>query len=244
MSSSPEDYSYFSDICTEICGGLCCDPWWGIISYQTVKGGGLSNLNGFRADVIKGIKTRAQRIIDGYTTREPTPKYLFSSPERYNIILRDIKVNGTILHLNIMAMFAFRCRYLSPDKVCMIHPSITGGEDVRPSHCGYMGSLRVNPGEKGYCRVIHAAESESSDSNAVRSAIEVERTASEKHYNEGFSTVESAADNLLTQLKDFCLRNYSHLFPQKKNVAPGRNDPCYCGSGKKYKKCHGADLEN
>jgi len=19
----------------------------------------------------------------------------------------------------------------------------------------------------------------------------------------------------------------------------GRNDPCYCGSGKKYKKCHG-----
>jgi preprotein translocase subunit SecA len=19
---------------------------------------------------------------------------------------------------------------------------------------------------------------------------------------------------------------------------PGRNDPCYCGSGKKYKKCH------
>ena len=22
---------------------------------------------------------------------------------------------------------------------------------------------------------------------------------------------------------------------------PGRNDPCYCGSGKKYKKCHGAN---
>ena len=22
--------------------------------------------------------------------------------------------------------------------------------------------------------------------------------------------------------------------------APGRNDPCPCGSGKKYKKCHGA----
>lgn len=22
---------------------------------------------------------------------------------------------------------------------------------------------------------------------------------------------------------------------------PGRNDPCFCGSGKKYKKCHGAD---
>jgi uncharacterized protein len=25
-----------------------------------------------------------------------------------------------------------------------------------------------------------------------------------------------------------------------KEATPGRNDPCYCGSGKKYKKCHGA----
>jgi len=22
---------------------------------------------------------------------------------------------------------------------------------------------------------------------------------------------------------------------------PGRNDPCWCGSGKKYKKCHSAE---
>jgi uncharacterized protein len=26
----------------------------------------------------------------------------------------------------------------------------------------------------------------------------------------------------------------------RKQPAPGRNDPCPCGSGKKYKKCHGA----
>jgi uncharacterized protein YecA (UPF0149 family) len=25
------------------------------------------------------------------------------------------------------------------------------------------------------------------------------------------------------------------------DAAPGRNDPCPCGSGKKYKKCCGAD---
>jgi uncharacterized protein len=28
--------------------------------------------------------------------------------------------------------------------------------------------------------------------------------------------------------------------PIRKEAAPGRNDPCPCGSGKKYKKCHGA----
>ncbi|MDO8449359.1 MAG: UPF0149 family protein [Rhodoferax sp.] len=26
----------------------------------------------------------------------------------------------------------------------------------------------------------------------------------------------------------------------RKEATPGRNDPCFCGSGKKYKKCHGA----
>lgn len=26
--------------------------------------------------------------------------------------------------------------------------------------------------------------------------------------------------------------------PNPPNKAPGRNDPCHCGSGKKYKQCH------
>jgi uncharacterized protein len=28
--------------------------------------------------------------------------------------------------------------------------------------------------------------------------------------------------------------------PRRVSAAPGRNDPCPCGSGRKYKKCHGA----
>ncbi len=27
--------------------------------------------------------------------------------------------------------------------------------------------------------------------------------------------------------------------PRTVEDEPGRNDPCWCGSGKKYKKCHG-----
>jgi uncharacterized protein len=27
---------------------------------------------------------------------------------------------------------------------------------------------------------------------------------------------------------------------RRTEAEPGRNDPCWCGSGKKYKKCHGA----
>jgi preprotein translocase subunit SecA len=31
--------------------------------------------------------------------------------------------------------------------------------------------------------------------------------------------------------------------PVKADKKVGRNDPCPCGSGKKYKKCHGASLD-
>jgi preprotein translocase subunit SecA len=27
--------------------------------------------------------------------------------------------------------------------------------------------------------------------------------------------------------------------PVRVEKTPGRNEPCYCGSGKKYKQCHG-----
>lgn len=30
--------------------------------------------------------------------------------------------------------------------------------------------------------------------------------------------------------------------PEKKVEEQGRNDDCACGSGKKYKKCHGATI--
>ena len=30
------------------------------------------------------------------------------------------------------------------------------------------------------------------------------------------------------------------LEPARAAQIPGRNDPCHCGSGKKFKKCHGA----
>jgi tetratricopeptide (TPR) repeat protein len=36
----------------------------------------------------------------------------------------------------------------------------------------------------------------------------------------------------------------AHKAPPAKNTSPGRNDPCPCGSGRKYKKCHGSGGAN
>ena len=33
-------------------------------------------------------------------------------------------------------------------------------------------------------------------------------------------------------------KKYGHL--ERRPQKPGRNDPCWCGSGRKYKKCCGA----
>lgn len=242
MENLTNSDSYFTSICVERCGGLCCDPWWGIISYPVVKEGGLSNINSFRESLIKGLHERESRIVEAYVTREGRPRSLFDRPFKYNVFAREIKSEGTRLTINIMAMFAFRCRYLSPEKACLIHPSALGGEDIRPPHCGYMGSLGARPGEKGYCRIIHSAEGGEGggiDESRILTALVTEKKASNRHLAKGVETIEEAADSVIGQVRDYCAVNLPSAAPLQKNNIPGRNDPCWCGSGAKFKKCHG-----
>ena len=242
---SGQSASYFSSVCIERCGGLCCDPWWGIISYTMVKEHGLSSMGPFHKELVRTISSRAARIAENYVTSETPPRPLFTSPERYNVIVREIRVSGTSVALSLLAMFAFRCQFLSEDKACLAHPSVIGGgggPDIRPPHCGFMGSLNVAPGEKGYCRIIHAAEGASSGGTAdVEEAIRVEKQASATHHEKGVTSVEEAADKVIEQLKALCASRAPQLVTQQRTAekTPGRNDPCWCGSNKKFKKCHG-----
>ena len=238
MEAVKKDKSYFSSICVERCGGICCDPWWGIIAYPVVKEGGLSSLSGFRAEVLKGIKARAQRIIDAYITTEERPRPLFRSPEKYNVVIRDIRATGATLTINLVAMFAFRCAFVSGDRSCAVHPSITGRE-IRPHHCGYLGTPEAHAGEKGYCRVIHAALG--GGASEIEVALAVEKQTALKNLEEGSPTAEEASDRVVEGVRAWCERNAPSLLPQQRAASstPGRNDPCWCGSNQKFKKCHG-----
>ena len=220
ISKSP---SFFSQICIDRCKGSCCDPWWGIISYTIIKEGGLSNLNSFKAEIIQGIHARAQRIREGYVTKEASPRPLFNLPEKYNIVIRNIKINGNKLAIDILVMFAFRCVFLSGDKVCTIHPALMNGVEIRPPHCGFMGSLDARPGEKGYCRIIHTASGAFVSDSAMGQTIEMEKGMSARHYREGRQTAEQAADTVIERLKDHCCKYAVHLLPVEKQVLPGRN---------------------
>ncbi len=236
MNNFSATTSFFSDICVKQCRGKCCDPWWGIISYTVKKDGGLSRL---REEILEGIRERAQRIMTQYVTNETPPRPLFKSPEKYNVTVENIQITGNSLLFNLRAMFAFRCLFLSQDKRCTIHPSLLGSQDIRPPHCGYLGSRNVKPGEKGYCRIIHAAAASSGDSSKIGAAIDMEVAVSEKHSREGHPSPERAAEAVDAAIREYVRSHAPYLVPAEAARGPGRNDPCPCGNGKKYKKCHG-----
>lgn len=73
--------------------------------------------------------------------------------------------------------------------------------------------------------------------------------------NEGYLMFETLIENIWDEFAQIVLRievTFTDNQPAEEAYAPepvkqvtnpqkiGRNDPCYCGSGKKYKKCHGA----
>lgn len=236
------DKAYFSDICIEKCRGRCCDPWWGIIVFTIKKEGGLTHLNAFKNEIARNLLVRMERIREGYVTKEAHPRHLFDKPQRCNAHIEDIKGGGNSLSITIRAMFAFQCRFLSSDKKCLLHPFVIGGQDIRPPHCGFMGSPKAIEGEKGYCRIIHTAAGTSaraSDAAAINTALGIEQDASSRHFEEGCLSIEKAAEQTLNRIKEYCQKHSTVLLPIEKKELPGRNEPCYCGSGTKYKKCHG-----
>jgi uncharacterized protein len=71
---------------------------------------------------------------------------------------------------------------------------------------------------------------------------EVERFRQE-YWPEGLPDRDRLIDEALFAVQELRLFWVDHApRPETRRVqpAPGRNDPCPCGSGKKYKKCHGA----
>ena len=227
-----------SKICVDFCGGKCCEPWWGIILYTITKNGGLSRLNDFKREVLKGIESRVERIRTRYVTIEKPPRLLFGEPERYNVTVERCTVVGDTLRIELRAMFAFKCLFLSTDGRCLIHPS-TLGHDIRPPHCARLGSPEARANEEGYCRIIDRAVQSSMDEDELASAIEMESAVSQKHYDEGCAGSGEAAERVIASIRRYCEEHAPRLLPVMEAKKPGRNEPCHCGSGLKFKKCHG-----
>ena len=66
----------------------------------------------------------------------------------------------------------------------------------------------------------------------ARAAADGERSAAEARVD--------AACYAAQDLRLWWIEHAPRTAPRRVEAAPGRNDPCPCGSGRKYKKCHGA----
>jgi uncharacterized protein len=70
-----------------------------------------------------------------------------------------------------------------------------------------------------------------------------EREFAALYHPEGLPARDRLVDEALFAVQDlrlFWLDHGPRPAPRRVEAPPGRNDPCPCGSGRKYKKCHGA----
>jgi uncharacterized protein len=69
------------------------------------------------------------------------------------------------------------------------------------------------------------------------------RTFAAKGWKEADPTRDELVDEACFAVQDLRIWWIDHppkRAPLRAAPTPGRNDPCPCGSGRKYKKCHGA----
>ncbi len=104
------------------------------------------------------------------------------------------------------------------------------------------------------CNAVAQAEDIAESVNGDWKKLEVVSTESGKDNNEGYVTfnayfIEDKRQYSFTEKSRFVREGeqwfyidgemYDYPLPVKKQTI-GRNDPCVCGSGKKYKKCCGS----
>ena len=70
-----------------------------------------------------------------------------------------------------------------------------------------------------------------------------EREFAARYYPKGLPPRAQLLEDAMLAVQDlrlFWLDHGPRPAPRRVEAAPGRNDPCPCGSGRKFKKCHGA----
>jgi preprotein translocase subunit SecA len=100
-----------------------------------------------------------------------------------------------------------------------------------------MGTPNAAYGEKGFCRIIGAANDNCKES--VDEAINLEASSIETYLKMSEPTATHAVKRITTEIEEYLRISADEKKPLKTEKKPGRNDPCSCGSEKKFKKCCG-----
>ena len=238
MTDEKLEKQNYAQICIKYCNGSCCDPWWGVIFFPITFSEKALRYGNAKQELLKNINARIDRIKEAYVTSETDSRTLFQDPIKYNVAIDNIKQSGANLIINLRAMFAFKCLFLSDDKSCLIHPEVINSE-IRPPHCKDLGNPNAKQGEKGYCRIVNTAIKTSFNDESIISAVEQEKNISNKYFNDGHSNINDSVNNIYKQITQYFQKPANTYQAVGSNQKINRNAPCSCGSGLKYKKCHG-----
>lgn len=105
------------------------------------------------------------------------------------------------------------------------------------------GDIWVEPADEDTATVFRTLVDQINFLEVPQGHPDIERHA-QLYWPEGLPERDRLIDEALFAVQELRLFWVDHApRPETRRVAPtpGRNDPCPCGSGKKYKKCHGAN---
>ncbi len=149
-----------------------------------------------------------------YGQRDPLIEYKKEAYEMFVDLLHDLR--RSVANMLFRARIEPRVQLRAPRVTRVSGPSETAGTGAAGSVAAASGVPGAGPGADGGRR----AEPEYAATGVATAALEEEL--------EGPPGVPSPGQRVIRPEE-----------PLEVEEEPGRNDPCPCGSGKKYKKCHG-----
>jgi preprotein translocase subunit SecA len=105
----------------------------------------------------------------------------------------------------------------------------------------YLYFLQVNTGTGPVLPFPEEEEEEDAEQEAPRpDASEQQRLAAKSTMEDFTRNIQRKKEREMEQIQFLGGDGSTGATPVVTGAKTGRNDPCPCGSGKKYKKCHGA----
>ena len=183
----------------------------------------LSVIDGLWKDHLLAMDHLKEGIgLRGYAQQDPLVAYKKESFDMFEAMMAKFQEDTV--------RFLFRMQILGPDgrPIEMRRPN--RAERCRllrrlPAPTNYRSTVTVSP----VCSTLHRARSPSPRVRRPRRSISWRRN----------STAKSSANSKLLRAPGG--GNGSQPSQRRTGEKVGRNDPCPCGSGKKYKKCHGTE---
>jgi preprotein translocase subunit SecA len=200
----------------------------------------LSVLDGLWKDHLLAMDQLKEGIgLRGYGQQDPLISYKRESFEAFEAMMNRFQEDTV--------RFLFRMQIMGPDGKEISVPSrphpqsiVFSGGSATASEPGQAPGPMVIDGKRGGAG-LNGGSSNGGPSNGVASSIPIATRAPSTTIDSLEEEFHRRKKRELQQARMAGAGDASETVQRRTGDKVGRNDPCPCGSGKKFKKCHGVD---